>query len=358
MNKSRIYILILLIVGLSMAVGLVGCKDDAGKQEEVTFAVDEEFQRGPLTVHLRVDKSEMSIADTFNLEFEAAIGAEYTVTMPHVDEVLKNFGIRDWLDLGEKLDDDGNVVKTYRYRLEPLVSGDFELGKFVFEFTENETEDAVEAKVYSLETKPVEIKVTSLLGEEVAELKIAEIEGVVDVPKEQMPWWILSIIEVAIFIIAGIVVLIVFMRKRNVKLVRIFKPAHEVAYARIQTLVEAQLIESGQIKEFYLRISNILRHYIEDRFALRAPEQTTEEFLYALQSDSSPDRSIPQAERDRLAEFLVHCDLVKFAKHEPDTEQIQRTFNLVKEFIEKTRSDQYKIDVTETRTENMEAQAR
>ena len=39
---------------------------------------------------------------------------------------------------------------------------------------------------------------------------------------------------------------------------------------------------------------------------------------------------------------------MKFAKHNPTTEQIQKTFDLVKNFIEKTKSDEKKIDVTET----------
>jgi hypothetical protein len=38
---------------------------------------------------------------------------------------------------------------------------------------------------------------------------------------------------------------------------------------------------------------------------------------------------------------------VKFAKHEPTTEQIQKTFDLVKDFIEKTKSDERKVDITE-----------
>ena len=48
-----------------------------------------------------------------------------------------------------------------------------------------------------------------------------------------------------------------------------------------------------------------------------------------------------------LGEFLTHCDLVKFAKHDPTTEQVQRTFDLVKDFIERTKSEQRKVDVTD-----------
>ena len=90
-------------------------------------------------------------------------------------------------------------------------------------------------------------------------------------------------------------------------------------------------------------ISNILRHYIEDRFDLRAPERTTEEFLIELQWSDD----LGEPDKNDLGEFLTHCDLVKFAKHKPKTEQIQQTFDLVKNFIEKTKSDDRKVDITD-----------
>jgi hypothetical protein len=53
------------------------------------------------------------------------------------------------------------------------------------------------------------------------------------------------------------------------------------------------------------------------------------------------------SDKESVGEFLKHCDLVKFAKYDPTSEQIQRTFDLVKDFIEKTKSDERKIDVTD-----------
>jgi len=104
------------------------------------------------------------------------------------------------------------------------------------------------------------------------------------------------------------------------------------------------LVKEGKIKEFYEQISDILRHYIEHRFNLRAPERTTEEFLIEL----ATAEVLGAADKEDLGEFLKHCDLVKFARYNPATEQIQKTFDLVKNFIEKTKSDEKKIDVTET----------
>jgi hypothetical protein len=123
---------------------------------------------------------------------------------------------------------------------------------------------------------------------------------------------------------------------------RIFKPAHEVAYARLRALVAEDLPGAGRIKEFYERISAVLRYYIEDRFDLRAPERTTEEFLVELRNTDV----LSDSDKGSVGEFLSHCDLVKFARHAPTTEQIQQTFDLVRDFIDRTKSSEEQVDVT------------
>ena len=57
--------------------------------------------------------------------------------------------------------------------------------------------------------------------------------------------------------------------------------------------------------------------------------------------------ALATADKQVLEEFLTHCDLVKFAKHDPTTDQVQRTFDLVKDFIERTKSEERKVDVTD-----------
>jgi hypothetical protein len=48
---------------------------------------------------------------------------------------------------------------------------------------------------------------------------------------------------------------------------------------------------------------------------------------------------------------------VKFAEHRPTAGQIQRTFDLVKECIEKTKSDKRRIDVTDSMKEKERTEA-
>jgi len=316
-----------------------GCgKSPEGKADKAQFEIDKNYERGPLTVHVRADKATMTIAETVLLELEAAIEPGYEVRMPKVDKVLESFGIVDWDNLGDKLDPNNRVVSTYQYRLEPFLSGTYPIPAFTFEFYDaNSPED----KKYELTTEPIDIEVTSLLGEQRAELKIDDIEDVLEMPKPKSYIWIWMLGVVAVITIAG---LWLYLRGKRVKeLVRIFRPAHEIAYERLRALVKEDLVGAAKIKEFYERISDILRHYIEHRFSLRAPESTTEEFLAELANTEV----LPATEKQRLGEFLKHCDLVKFAKHNPTTQQIQETFDLVKDFIEKTKSDERKVDVTD-----------
>jgi hypothetical protein len=316
-----------------------GCgKSSDSDSTKTEFEIDKDFERGPLTVHVRADKAEITIAETLLLELQATVEPGYEVRMPKVDKVLESFGIVDWDNLGDKLDEKGNVVSKYRYRLEPFLSGTYPIPAFTFEF--HDVNSPQENK-YELTTEPIDIEVTSLLEDQRGELKIEDIEGVVEIPAEPSYWWAWVVGVIAVAAVPGAWL---WLQRRRVKeLVRIFKPAHEIAYERLRLLVREDLVGTGRIKEFYGRISDILRHYIEHRFSLRAPERTTEEFLYDLANTNA----LPESDKEDLARFLQHCDLVKFARHEPTNQQIQEMFDLVKAFIEKTKSDERKVDVTE-----------
>lgn len=330
------------MVMLALASALLlcaGCGKKTGSEAaRPEFEVDKVYERGPVTVHVRLDKTTMTIAQTVLLQFEATVQPAYEITMPKVDAVLKDFGLVNWDNLGRRLDGKNNVVTTYQYELEPFLSGKYEIPAFTFTFHDVNEPDAK----HELSSEPIAVEVTSLLGKDRAKLVIEDIEDVVTMPRKTSYGWLWGLL--VLVVIGGPSLGWWLWRKKRLRaLVRIFKPAHEIAYARLRALVAENLVEAGRIKEFYERISGILRYYIEDRFELQAPERTTEEFLVELQRTDV----LAASDKDVLGEFLMHCDLVKFARHAPTTEQIQRTFDLVKDFIERTRSDERQVDVTD-----------
>ncbi len=112
-HKIRLIFFVLLSCGIIFA--FAGCrKGPAAKSKQIEFEIDKEYTRGPLTAHVLVDKAKINIAQTLTLQLEAAIEPGYELKMPTVEKVLENFGIVDWDNLGDKLDENNNVVKRYR----------------------------------------------------------------------------------------------------------------------------------------------------------------------------------------------------------------------------------------------------
>ena len=109
--------------------------------------------------------------------------------------------------------------------------------------------------------------------------------------------------------------------------------ADKIAYQALERLKAKDLPRFGKIKEYYIELSDIVRRYMENRFSFRAPEMTTEEFLYFLRES---DR-LKGAHKNLLKQFLNHCDLVKFAKYGPTGQEIDGSFNFAKKLVDETK---------------------
>ena len=109
-------------------------------------------------------------------------------------------------------------------------------------------------------------------------------------------------------------------------------PPWEIAYQRLRELDERQLPKAGQYEPFYVDLSAILRYYIEDCFNLRAPEQTTQEFL----ATAGGSNAFSNDQQKLLSEFLRHSDYVKFAQYIPTVAEMERCFAFVLQFVDET----------------------
>jgi hypothetical protein len=97
--------------------------------------------------------------------------------------------------------------------------------------------------------------------------------------------------------------------------------------------VADDLVQKGRVREFYYRVSGIVRGYIERRFDIRAPEMTTEEFL----ASAASDRRFRTVVTEQLDCFLRACDLVKYACREPRSEESDTVLRTAGGFVERTR---------------------
>ena len=334
-NIIRIQAAILIVV----LTACCGCRRDLGHGAEQTeYAIKKEYSEGALSVTVKLSSGKVGISDLVIMEIEATTEQGWEVDMPAVSEVLSKLEIRDRQSPGNRLADDNRIVRTRRYRLEPLAPGKASVGAMDFQFRQSAQ---AEQTRQTLTTDAVEIEVTSLLEELGTDLVIEDIEDVVGIEANRTIWWVCG--GAAVMIVVAVALWFVLRPKKEAQIARIFRPAHEIAYEILQNLAEEKLVQAGRVKEFYERLSDCLRHYIEHRFTLRAPERTTEEFLAEIERGES---LAPQY-RMELKAFLEHCDLVEFARYEPSVEQIEEVLRMVESFVDNTRSDEIKVDVTE-----------
>lgn len=116
-------------------------------------------------------------------------------------------------------------------------------------------------------------------------------------------------------------------------------PAHEKALNEINE-IKQQSANFGQEtqKEYYTRLTNTLREYIESRFGFNAMEMTSGEIIENL-SASGDQKMI-----DELRGLFRTADLVKFAKYE--TLINENDANLVNaiNFIDQTKTDEVAVE--------------
>ena len=133
--------------------------------------------------------------------------------------------------------------------------------------------------------------------------------------KEVAPW-ILGII-----LLATIIFFLIYAINRRRKNIPLFSlpakpklPPHVIALSELDKLKEEQLWQHDKVKDYYTRLTDIIRVYLEERFEVPAMEQTTQEILTSFKAEGS---ELKGALLTGLQRTLETSDFVKFAKYTP-----------------------------------------
>lgn len=105
-----------------------------------------------------------------------------------------------------------------------------------------------------------------------------------------------------------------------------------IALHALQELKTSSLWTSEDLDAVAVALSNILRHYIEGRFSLHAPESTTEEFLEQTRG------YFPWGPKQQqvLIHFLERTDAIKFAGDRPPMDRLSELHDAVEAFVHAT----------------------
>ncbi|MEX2577967.1 MAG: hypothetical protein WD342_02825 [Verrucomicrobiales bacterium] len=163
------------------------------------------------------------------------------------------------------------------------------------------------------------------LGQETAE-DIRDVKDLVEIP-EPAPYglWIALALG-AVFL--GLLIWKLLTRQRKAPSV----PAAETAMSELEAA--RALIPDASPEPLANAATAAVRRYIEARFGIAAPRQTTEEFLHSLNARRHPEIS-PFGED--LSRFLRLCDAVKFGQGEIEVERRKNLVESAKRFVESSR---------------------
>ncbi|MCB4757179.1 MAG: BatD family protein [Elusimicrobia bacterium] len=186
------------------------------------------------------------------------------------------------------------------------------------------TEDG---KQVQANTEPVNIVVQSLLDKFGDEGQLRPLKGFFNF---RSYLWLWILIGVLIGLGAGFFAL-KWIQKRKKEALEAAgppKPPEEIAWDALNQLEFSGLLTDGNIKEFYIRLSQILRQYLENRYKVLALERTTTELLAEFRR---LNLALDLTSLLRLT--LETGDLVKFAKYAPEDQEIEEDLNRVKQII-------------------------
>jgi hypothetical protein len=290
-------------------------------------AVRQDFGTGPVKLSIELSADSITTADALTCTMTLRVDDGYEAEFPDLAFPVDLPGMILTHFDEHQAKEEARTLTVCEYELEPEYPGTFELPSLqVYYHRENQIQEEM------FETDPIEFKVVETpASAEMLELKpfrgLVTVEQIRAERRRRWPWMVGGI--GGAMVLAALVVYVI-RRPRPGPPPR---PAHEIALEALRALAAKDLVAKGQIEPFFVEITWIIRDYIELAFGLRAPEQTTEEFLGDITTVSAVAKH-----RNVLETFLTAADEVKFARATPETSTIQRTFDTARDFVLQTSS--------------------
>lgn len=169
-------------------------------------------------------------------------------------------------------------------------------------------------------------------------------------PDFMSTWWFWLIAGVVLATI-GIILYFHYAKKGKIaiKLRKPEEPPYERALRSLNTLRAQHLCEQGREKEFYTRLTDILRVYLDSRFNINAMEMTSSQILQALERNEAT-----RLPRLHMSQLLEIADFVKFAAQRPLPDDNVKAFNNAMQFVEDTKpTEPQKDDSTDNASDSV-----
>lgn len=286
--------------------------------------VAEETVRTGIEAHASVDKDTISIGDAIRYTITVKADKDIEVLLPEFSDNLAGFAVKDF----------GKKEKTFmgkRTYIRWFILDTYVTGEYPFPPAQVQYKYGNDEQWRELETNELAVTVESVLTDVAQQDDIRDIKGPIAGATDPRRFYGLA--ALVVLLLAGALGYGVYKRRTFHPYSPPPRPAHELAYEALEMLQSKQYIEHGRVKEFFSELSYIAREYIENRFHIRAPEMTTEEFLVSVRGS----KVLNSAQKNVLKDFLEKSDMVKFAKYGPSHEECSISYEAAKHLVDETK---------------------
>jgi len=217
----------------------------------------------PVEIRARAEPDTVTIGTRFRYVVEVISSSDAEVFVAQPAEKIGDFDIVDF-GVEPPVQRDGKTVLTRWYRLVGYSPGAHLLKSPAVKYRVP-GEDEKEA-----DAKEISVSVESLLEKEPNATDIRDVKPPEPVPIDWRPWYLLG---GTLALGLAVVALLHWLRSRPRRSRAAPPPLapHEIAARALAELRRRNLVAQGAFKEYYSRLSDIVRAYLEQQFRLRAP---------------------------------------------------------------------------------------
>lgn len=297
-------------------------------------------QSSLIEVRAEVDKSEITVGDPIRYTLIIDRAKDLSIQSPGKGANLGMFEIRDYRVYPPE-EKEGRILERFDYFISVYDTGHYVIPPFTIAFQVDDS-----SAYQFISSEPIDIYVRSVLTAEDREIR--DIKPPLSIPVDYRRWILLGALALLLIGAAAVGYWYYRRRQKGAPLFRkeIIRPAHEIALEELERLLAQGWIENGEYKAFYTGLSLVLRRYVEGRFFIKALEETTTELMASLE-----EANLSVEDMMLIQSVLSKCDLVKFAKYQPDVEETHKAVQAARTFIEHTRLEFEPVEHKEPITE-------
>lgn len=286
------------------------------------------FSQGQVAIESKVDRAKIYIGDVIKYTVIITHDVDVQLQRPAPGKNLGQFEIREYSVLEPKKVDK-QIVAQSDYFISTFDVGEFEIPSLqVFYRLGQDT------TLHQLKTEVIKITVMSLNPNEKGDIR--DIKPPMTPPRDWVRIILMICAAVILFAVFGLGWWYYQRRKQGQPILPMRekppRPAHEVALAALAELEASEWLAQGEVKSYFVRLSEILRQYVEARYFIDAMEMTTSQLIARMAADR-----LPQEPVSTLQAILQLSDLVKFAKFIPSEEMQRQAVPQARGFIERTQ---------------------